>query len=105
MGGSEILVILVIALLFLGPDKLPDAAKQISKGILQVNAGSLFPAFRRLERDGLIKADWRVTENNRRAKYYALTADGRAKLKRETRDWEQQAAAIARVLKASLTEL
>ena len=48
--------------------------EQISRGIFQVNAGTLFPAFRRLERDGLIKAEWRTTDNNRRAKYYALTA-------------------------------
>src|ERR671910_119376 len=62
--------------------------EQISKGVFQVNAGSLFPALRRLERDGLIKGEWGVTENNRRAKYYTLTTPGRAKLKRETRDWE-----------------
>src|SRR6266545_7445502 len=59
--------------------------EQISKGVFQVNAGSLFPALRRLERDGLITGDWRVTENNRRAKYYSLTAHGRSTLKRETR--------------------
>ena len=52
--------------------------EQISKGVFQVNAGSLFPALRRLERDGLIEGEWRVTENNRRAKYYTLTAQGRA---------------------------
>ena len=75
---------------------------QISRGVFQVNAGSLFPAFRRLERDGLIKADWRSTENNRRAKYYTLTAQGRATLKRETRDWETQTAAITRILRSSL---
>jgi PadR family transcriptional regulator PadR len=79
--------------------------EQISKGVFQVNAGSLFPALRRLERDGLIKGDWRVTENNRRAKYYTLTAAGRATLKRETRDWEVQTTAIARILEASLGEL
>jgi PadR family transcriptional regulator PadR len=79
--------------------------EQISKGVFQVNAGSLFPALRRLERDGLISGDWRVTENHRRAKYYTLTAAGRAKLKRETRDWEVQTTAIARILKASLGEL
>jgi transcriptional regulator len=78
---------------------------QISRGIFQVNAGSLFPAFRRLERDGLIKADWRTTDNNRRAKFYALTAAGRARLARATRDWETQAAAIARILRASTGEL
>jgi transcriptional regulator len=75
--------------------------QQISGGVFQVNAGSLFPAFRRLERDGLIKGDWRMTENNRRGKYYALTADGRRTLKREARDWEMQTAAIARILQAS----
>jgi transcriptional regulator len=79
--------------------------EQISKGVFRVNAGSLFPALRRMERDGLISAEWRMTENNRHAKYYALTTTGRAKLKRETRDWELQTTAIARVLKASLEEL
>jgi transcriptional regulator len=79
--------------------------EQISKGVFQVNAGSLFPALRRLERDGLIAGDWRVTENNRRAKYYSLTPAGRAKLKRETRDWELQTTAITRILKASAGEL
>jgi PadR family transcriptional regulator, regulatory protein PadR len=78
---------------------------QISRGAFQVNAGSLFPALRRLERDGLITGDWRVTENNRRAKYYSLTASGRAQLKRETRDWEAQTSAIARILRASLEHL
>lgn len=78
--------------------------EQISKGVFQVNAGSLFPALRRLERDGLIEGEWRVTENNRRAKYYQLTTSGRATLKRETRDWEVQTTAIARILKASLGE-
>ena len=104
-GTLDMLILKTLALEPIHGYGIGARLEQISKGILQVNAGSLFPAFRRLERDGLIKADWRVTENNRRAKYYALTADGRAKLKRETRDWERQAAAIARVLKASLTEL
>jgi len=79
--------------------------EQISKGVFQVNGGSLFPALRRLERAGLIKGDWHATENNRRAKYYTLTASGRATLRRETRDWEVQAAAIARILRASPGEV
>ena len=78
---------------------------QISKGVFQVNAGSLFPAFRRLERDGLIKPEWRSTENNRRAKYYALTARGRSHLARTTRDWEAQTAAIARIMRATTGEV
>jgi PadR family transcriptional regulator PadR len=79
--------------------------EQISKGVFQVNAGSLFPALRRLERDGLIAGDWQTTENNRQAKYYKLTAGGRARLKQEARDWEAQTSAIARILKASPEEL
>jgi PadR family transcriptional regulator len=78
---------------------------QISKGVFVVNAGSLFPALRRLERDGMIEGVWRVTENNRRAKVYGLTAAGRAKFKDEARDWELQTAAISRILKASLGEI
>jgi transcriptional regulator len=79
--------------------------EQISRGVFCVNAGSLFPALRRLERDGLIDGDWRATENNRRAKYYTLTAAGRARLRREARDWEQQTTAIARIMQASAGEL
>jgi transcriptional regulator len=79
--------------------------EQISKGVFQVNAGSLFPSLRRLERDGLIRGEWRTTENGRKAKYYALTASGRAELKRETREWEAQTTAIARILEASLGKL
>src|SRR4030081_3161125 len=78
--------------------------EQISKGVFRVNAGSLFPALRRLERDRLVKGEWRVTENNRRAKYYTLTTQGRDTLKRETRDWAVQTTAIARILEASLGE-
>ena len=79
--------------------------EQISDGAFQVNAGSLFPAFRRLERDGLIKAEWDATENNRRAKYYALTAAGRRRLAEATREWEAQTAAITRIMRASLGEV
>jgi transcriptional regulator len=79
--------------------------EQISMGAYQVNAGSLFPALRRLERDGLIAGDWRVTENNRRAKYYTLTGGGRTTLTRETRDWKAQTTAIARILEASPEQL
>ena len=79
--------------------------QQISKGVFQVNAGSLFPALRRLERDGLITGEWGVTENNRRAKFYTPTPQGHARLERETRDWQAQTMAISRILQASLGEL
>ncbi len=72
--------------------------EQISKGVFRVNPGSLFPAFRRLEREGWIKPGWRPTENNRRAKYYQLTERGRKQLKAETEEWGRQLAAITRIM-------
>jgi PadR family transcriptional regulator, regulatory protein PadR len=104
-GTLDMLILKTLALEPMHGYGIGVRIEQISKGVFQVNAGSLFPAFRRLERDGLIKGEWRATENNRRAKYYALTTRGRTTLKRETRDWEAQAAAIARILGASLGEL
>jgi len=74
--------------------------EQISRGVFQVNGGSLFPALRRLEREGLIKGEWSATENNRRAKYYTLTKKGRAQLEEEKREWARRTAAIARLLEA-----
>jgi PadR family transcriptional regulator PadR len=75
--------------------------EQMSKGVFRINAGSLFVAFQRLQRAGLIRSEWKATENSRRAKYYALTSQGRKKLNSETREWERQVAAIARILEAS----
>ena len=74
--------------------------EQISNGVFRVNPGSLLLAFQRMERDGLIKAEWAASENNRRAKYYAITAKGRKRLKADTSDWVRRAAAIARLLEA-----
>jgi PadR family transcriptional regulator, regulatory protein PadR len=104
-GTLHMLILKTLALEPLHGYGIGVRLEQISRGAFRVNAGSLFPALRRLERDGLIESDWRLTENNRRAKYYSLTAPGRARLKRETRDWEAQTTAIARILKASLGEL
>ena len=104
-GTLDMLILKTLALEPMHGYGIGVRIEQISKGVFQVNAGSLFPAFRRLERDGLIKGEWRTTESHRRAKYYALTTAGRTRLKRETRDWEEQTAAISRILKASLEEL
>jgi transcriptional regulator len=100
-GTLHMLILKTLALEPLHGYGIGVRLEQISKGVFQVNAGSLFPALRRLERDGLIRGEWRVTENNRRAKYYTLTAHGRTMLKRETRDWEVQTTAIARILEAT----
>lgn len=75
--------------------------EQMSRGVFKVNAGSLFVAVQRLQRAGLIKGAWKATENSRRAKYYALTEQGKKRLNSETREWGRQAAAIARILEAS----
>ena len=71
---------------------------EMSRGVFAVNPGSLFPAFRRLERDGLVTGRWRTTEHNRRARYYTITARGLRRLDDETREWQRQAAAIAAIL-------
>jgi transcriptional regulator len=74
--------------------------EQISRGVFKVNPGSLLTAFQRLERAGLLDAEWRQTENARRAKFYALTRAGRRRLEVETADWTRRASAVARLLKA-----
>jgi PadR family transcriptional regulator, regulatory protein PadR len=75
--------------------------RQMSGGVFEINPGSLFPAFRRLERAGLLDCEWRTSQNNRRAKYYALTKLGRRKLATETREWERQVAAIGKILQTA----
>ena len=72
--------------------------EETSKNRLTLNYGTLYPALLKLEQEGYIKADWRQSENNRRAKYYALTASGRKQLAREARAWNQTADLIAAFL-------
>ena len=72
--------------------------EQISKGVFQVNPGSLFPAFRRLERAGWLMSEWRDTENNRRAKYYRLIRTGRNRLGLELAQWNRRVSAMERLL-------
>src|SRR5213080_2715103 len=74
---------------------------QTSEDVLHVEEGALYPALHRLELRGLLASEWGVSENNRRAKYYKLTAAGRKQLAAETRDWSRMATAIARVLEAT----
>ena len=104
-GTLEMLILRTLSLEPMHGYGIGTRLTQISNGVLHVNGGSLFPALGRLERNGLIKGEWRSTENGRRAKYYSITTQGRSKLKRETRDWEVHSDAIARVLRASLGEL
>jgi PadR family transcriptional regulator, regulatory protein PadR len=99
-GTLDMLILKTLALEPLHGYGIAQRIEQISRGVFQVNPGSLFPAFRRLERSGLIDSQWRATENNRRAKYYVLTDQGRKKLNSETKEWGRQIAAIARILEA-----
>ena len=95
---------LILKTLALGPMHgygIAIRIEQISKGVFQVNPGSLFPAFRRLERSGWIKSDWQATENNRRAKYYRLTKAGRKQLETETKRWGRISWAIGQALETS----
>lgn len=74
--------------------------EQISRDVFKVNPGSLMVAFQRMERAGLLDAEWRQTANSRRAKYYSLTRAGRKQLGIETAEWTRRAAAVARLLRA-----
>lgn len=79
--------------------------KQISGKALDIPQGSLYPALYRLEHQGLIAAEWGQSENNRRAKYYTLTADGRRRLREEAAGWNRLAVAIAAALNATPEEV
>jgi PadR family transcriptional regulator PadR len=74
--------------------------EQISRDVFKVNPGSLMVAFQRMERAGLLDAEWRQTANSRRAKYYSLTRAGRKQLGIETAEWARRAGAVARLLRA-----
>jgi len=73
--------------------------EQFSKGVFLIHQGALFPALQRLQRKGLIKSEWRTTENNRRARYYQLTNSGRRQLVEKIREWERVAGTMNGILK------
>jgi len=75
--------------------------QQMSKDVLQVNQGSLYPALHRLQRQGLIGAEWGTSENNRRAKFYRLTAKGRTRLATDAANWERLAGAVSAILQTT----
>ena len=78
-----------------------DSIRERSGEALRIEEGALYPALHRLEKRGLLEAEWGVSENNRRAKFYSLTAQGRAQLRAETQQWVAYAAAVSRVLQAA----
>ncbi|HXE35081.1 MAG TPA: PadR family transcriptional regulator [Verrucomicrobiae bacterium] len=100
-GTLDMLILKMLALEPMHGYGIAVRLEQMSKGVFRLNAGSLFVAVQRLQRDGLIRGEWKATENSRRAKYYALTEQGRKRLNSETREWGRQVGAIARILEAS----
>jgi len=99
-GTLEMLVLKTLALEPMHGYGVALRLEQISHGVFRINPGSLLPALSRLERAGRIKAEWRATENNRRARYYQLTPRGRKALEAERAQWDRQIAAITRILEA-----
>lgn len=97
-GTLELLVLQTLAV---GPQHGYGIARRIqeaSQDVLRVEEGSLYPALHRMERKGLVRAEWGTSEKNRRAKFYALTPAGRRRLRTERAEWEQMSEAVARVL-------
>jgi transcriptional regulator len=99
-GTLEMLILKTLALEPMHGYGVSVRIEQVSSGIFRINPGSLLPALSRMERAGHVRSEWRATENNRRAKYYMLTAKGRKALASETEQWDRQAAAIRRILEA-----
>jgi transcriptional regulator len=98
-GTLDLLVLKMLALNSMNGWEISQRLKQISKDTLQVSDGSLYPALHKLEQEGWIAAEWRPSENNRRAKFYSLTRAGRKQLQLETSNWDRLAAAITAVVR------
>jgi transcriptional regulator len=99
-GTMDMLILKTLSLQPMHGFGIARRIEQISRGVFKVNPGSLLTALQRLERAGWLDAEWRDTENSRRAKFYSLTRSGRQQLDVETSDWSRRVAAVARLLKA-----
>jgi PadR family transcriptional regulator, regulatory protein PadR len=99
-GTLDMLILKTLSIQPMHAFGISRRVEQISRGVFKVNPGSLLTALQRLDRAGSLDAEWRQTENARRAKFYSLTRSGRAQLEMETKDWTRRASAIARLLKA-----
>lgn len=97
-GTLDLLLLKILALEPLHGFAVSERLRQVSRGALQVSDGSLYPALHKLEQSGWIRAEWRASENNRRAKYYSLTFAGRRQLAKEAGEWERLAGAVSRVV-------
>ena len=100
-GSLDLLVLKTLSLAPMHGWGISQHVQQISDGVLEVNQGSLYPALQRLEKDGLITSEWGTTDNNRRARYYRITASGRKALGNELESWRRFAAGLEAVLRTS----
>jgi PadR family transcriptional regulator PadR len=98
-GTQDLLILKILALEPLNGWAIGQRLKQVSRDVLQVSDGSLYPALHKLEQEGWIKAEWKLSENNRRAKFYSLTGLGRKELEKEAANWNRLSTAISRVVK------
>ena len=98
-GTLDLLVLKMLAIEPLNGWAISQRLKQISKDVLQVSDGSLYPALHKLEQEGWITAEWKASENNRRAKFYSLTRAGRRVLEREIEQWDRLSKAISAIVK------
>jgi PadR family transcriptional regulator, regulatory protein PadR len=98
-GTLDLLILKILALQPLHGWALSQRLKQVSGEVLQVSDGSLYPALHKLEQQGWIQAEWKPTENNRRAKFYSLTRLGRRYLEKEAANWERISTAISSVMR------
>ena len=97
-GTLDLLLLKIVALEPLHGWAIGQRLTQVSGDVLQVSDGSLYPALHKLEQSGWITATWKATDNNRRAKFYALTRPGRKHLERETANWQRLSTAISGVV-------
>jgi PadR family transcriptional regulator PadR len=98
-GTLDLLILKILALEPRHAWAISQRLKQISGDVLQVSDGSLYPALHKLENEGWITAEWKPSENNRRAKYYALTRPGRRHLEQEAANWDRLSAAISQIVR------
>ena len=98
-GTLDLLILKIVALEPAHGWAIARRIRQMSGEVLQVGQGALYPALHKLEQNGWISAEWAVSDNNRRAKYYSLTTAGRKALDRESTDWERLSAAISAIVR------
>lgn len=97
-GTLDLLVLRMLAQGAMHGWGISQRIQHVSRGVLDVNQGSLYPSLQRLEQRGWVESEWRTTENNRRAKYYRLSASGRRALQNETAEWRRYVAAVELIL-------